>query len=144
MSSKARYVLDTNLIISAVLFKNSKPAKAFRYALKHGEILSSLELLEELNEVLGRAKFNRYVTSEEREEFLESLIERIVLIQAVETIQICRDPKDDMVLSLALSGRANYIISGDNDLLVLNPFHDVTIVTAEQFLLGIEEAEENS
>jgi putative PIN family toxin of toxin-antitoxin system len=144
MSSKARYVLDTNLVISALLFKNSIPAKVFRYVLKYGEVLSSPELLEELNEVLGRAKFDRYVTSEEREEFLESLIERIVLIQPVETIQICRDPKDDMVLSLALSGRANYIISGDNDLLVLNPFRDIKIVTAEALLLQIEEARENS
>ncbi|MBW4583385.1 MAG: putative toxin-antitoxin system toxin component, PIN family [Tildeniella nuda ZEHNDER 1965/U140] len=144
MSNKVRYILDTNLIISALLFKNSTPAKAFRYTLNHGEVLSSLELLEELSEVLGRGKFDRYVTSEEREEFLESLIERIVLIQPVETVQVCRDPKDDMVLSLALSGKANYIISGDNDLLVLNPFRNIKIVTAEDFLLGSEEAEENS
>jgi putative PIN family toxin of toxin-antitoxin system len=126
-------------VISALLFRNSKPAKAFRYTLKYGEVLSSLELLEELSEALGRDKFNRYVTSEEREEFLESLIERIELITPVGTIQVCRDPKDDMVLSLALTGKANYIISGDNDLLVLNPFRNVKIVTAEEFLLGIEE-----
>lgn len=143
MSSKVRYVLDTNLVISALLFKSSTPAKVFRYVLKYGEVLSSLELLEELNEVLGRDKFSRYITSEEREEFLESLLERVILIQPGERIQLCRDPQDDMVLSLALSGRANYIISGDNDLLVLNPFRDVKIVTAGQFLLAIEEAEEN-
>ena len=134
MSSKARYVLDTNLVISALLFKNSIPAKVFRYVLKYGEVLSSPELLEELNEVLGRAKFDRYVTSEEREEFLESLIERIVLIQPVETIQICRDPKDDKFLEIAVNGAASFLITGDPDLLVLSPFRSIPIVSPDTFL----------
>jgi putative PIN family toxin of toxin-antitoxin system len=67
MRSKTRYVFDTNVIISAILLKTGRPAKAFQYALKHGKILLSVELMEELNEVLGRKKFNRYVTREERE-----------------------------------------------------------------------------
>jgi uncharacterized protein len=71
---KGAFCFDTNVIISALLFETSKPAQAFRYALQHGEILLSLEVLEELNEVLGREKFDRYLTREEREEFLETLI----------------------------------------------------------------------
>jgi uncharacterized protein len=51
--SEMRYVFDTNAIISAILFDNSKPDRALRYALANGEVLLSLELLEELNEVLG-------------------------------------------------------------------------------------------
>ncbi|WP_330482233.1 putative toxin-antitoxin system toxin component, PIN family [Tumidithrix elongata] len=132
-----RYVFDTNVIISALLFENGKPAQALRYALANGEVLLSLDLLEELNEVLGRERFNRYVTSEEREEFLEALVERGVLIEIVENVQECRDPKDDKVLDLALSGKAQYIISGDKDLLVLHPFRDVMVVTAEAFLQQI-------
>jgi uncharacterized protein len=75
MSSKIRYVFDTNVIVSSLLFENSKPAKAFNYALHHGEVLLSSELLEELSNVLGRKKFDRFLTSEERDEFLEIFID---------------------------------------------------------------------
>lgn len=134
MSSKVRYVVDTNVIISALLLETGMPARAFRYALQNGEILLSVELLEELNNVLGREKFNRYLTREEREEFLETLVERSVLVELVEKVQECRDPKDDKILELALSGGAEYIITGDRDLLVLNPFRGVQIVTPDEFL----------
>lgn len=138
MRNEVRYVFDTNVIISALLFENSKTAQALRYALANGEVFLSLDLLEELNEVLGRERFNRYLTSEEREEFLEALIERAVLVEITENVQECRDPKDDKVLELALNGEAQYIISGDRDLLVLHPFRDVLVITADEFLKTIE------
>jgi putative PIN family toxin of toxin-antitoxin system len=138
MSSKARYVFDTNVIVSSLLFENTHPSKAFRYALKNGEVLLSLELLEELSDVLGREKFNRFVTSEERDEFLETFVERAILVEIIEKVQECRDPKDDMILELALNGGAKYIVSGDKDLLVLNPFRDVKIVTVEEFLRAVK------
>ena len=94
-------------------------------------------MLEELNEVLGRKKFNKYVTNEEREEFLEALIERAILIEIVENVQECRDPKDDKVLELALNGEAQYIITGERDLLILNPFRNVRVITVEDFLKTI-------
>lgn len=137
MKNRVRCVFDTNVIISALLFEDSKPAQAFRFTLVNGEVLLSLELIEELNEVLGRAKFNRYLTNEEREEFLEALIERAILIEITESVQECRDSKDDKVLALALSGKSDYIITGDADLLVLNPFLGVTILTADEFLKRI-------
>ena len=133
-----RYVFDTNVIVSALLFENGKPAQALRYALVNGDVLLSLELLEELNEVLGRERFNRYVTSEEREEFLEALVERAVLVEIIEKVQECRDPKDDKILELAVNGEANYIISGDKDLLILHPFRGVLIIAADEFLRTIE------
>jgi putative PIN family toxin of toxin-antitoxin system len=105
--------------------------------LAKGEVLFSLEILEELNDVLGRERFNRYVTTEEREEFLETLVERTVLIEIVDNVRECRDPKDDKVLELALSGEAQYIISGDKDLLVLHPFRGVLVITVEEFLRTI-------
>jgi putative PIN family toxin of toxin-antitoxin system len=138
MKNEVRYVFDTNVLISALLFENSKPAQALRYALANGEVLLSLDLLEELNEVLGRERFNRYLTTEEREEFLEALIEQAVLVEITENVQECRDPKDDKVLELALNGEAQYIISGDRDLLVLHPFRGVLVITADEFLKTIE------
>jgi uncharacterized protein len=138
MRHESRYVFDTNVIISALLFENSKPALALRYALANGEILLSLDFLEELNEVLGRERFDRYVTRVEREEFLQAFVERAVLVEITENVQACRDPKDDKVLELALNGEAQYIISGDKDLLVLHPFRDVQIITADELLKRIE------
>ena len=138
MSSKIRYVFDTNVIVSSLLFENSKPAQAFNYALNHGEVLLSPELLAELNDVLGRKKFDRFLTSEERDEFLETFIDRAILVEVIEKVQECRDPKDDKILELALNGQAQYIVSGDRDLLVLNPFHEVNIVTVEEFLRAVQ------
>ena len=138
MSSKICYVFDTNVIVSSLLFENSKPAQAFNYALNHGEVLLSSELLEELSDVLGRKKFDRFLTSEERDEFLETFVDRAILIDVIEKVQECRDPKDDKILELALNGQAQYIVSGDRDLLVLNPFRNVKIVTAEEFLRALQ------
>jgi uncharacterized protein len=137
MSSKIRYVFDTNVIISSVLFENSNPSKAFLYALHHGEVLLSLEVLEELNDVFGREKFDRFVTSDERDEFLEAFVQRAILVEIVEKVRECRDPKDDKILDLAINGKAECIVSGDKDLLILNSFRGVKIITAEELLRNV-------
>ncbi|MCY3728092.1 MAG: putative toxin-antitoxin system toxin component, PIN family [Nitrospira sp.] len=128
------FVFDTNVIISALLFNDSVPGRAFSLALNHGRILVSGALVGELSRVLGRDRFDRYVTREERDEFLGSLIRESELIEITEAVQVCRDPKDDQVLELAVNGNATYIVTGDADLLALNPFRDVEIVTPAEFL----------
>ena len=129
-----RFVFDTNVTISALLFNDSVPGRAFIRALNHGMILVSGALVGELSRVLGRDRFDPYVTREERDEFLGSLIRESDLIEITETVQICRDPKDDQVLELAVNGNATYIVTGDADLLVLNPFRGVEIITPAEFL----------
>ena len=129
-----RFVFDTNVMISALLFNDSLPARAFFRALRLGMILVSGALAGELSRVLRRDRFDRYVTREERDEFLESLIRESNLIEITEAIQACRDPKDDQVLELAVNGSATYIVTGDADLLVLNPFRGIEIVTPAEFL----------
>ena len=61
-----------------------------------------------------------------------------MLVEVIEKVQECRDPKDEKILELALNGGAEYIISGDKDLLVLNPFRDVKIFTAEKLLRTVK------
>ena len=61
--------------------------------------MMSADVIAELNDVLGREKFNRYVTEEERERFLRSLLGEAMLIEIEQKIQVCRDPKDDKFLS---------------------------------------------
>lgn len=138
MNSGTRYVFDANVVISALLFNTSVPGQVFARSLAHGTILISSSLIEELNDVLGRAKFDRYVSREDRDRFLESLIREAELVQITETIQACRDPKDDQVLSLAVNGNASYIVSGDTDLLTLNPFRGVRIISPSLLLELLE------
>ena len=135
--NKVRYIFDTNVIISSLLFEGSKPDLAIRYALQNGNSLYSLELIEEIDEVLSRTKFRKYITDAEREEFLDGFVDRGILIEVVDIVNECRDPKDDKILELALSGKADLIISGDKELLVLNPFRAMQIQSVDQFLKSI-------
>ena len=141
MNGNARYVFDTNVLVSALIFEDSKPGRAFRLALQNGQILLSLTTLEEIDEVMSREKFERYVTAEEREEFLEALIGRARFVEPAEQIKVCRDPQDDKFLELAVSGGAYYIISGDDDLLALSPFREIEILSVDDFLKRLEGGE---
>lgn len=106
-----RCVFDTNTIVSGLLFERSKPGRALLRAIKHGEVLLSQSTLEELAEVLLRHKFDRYVTSSEREEFLEAFVDRATWLEPSEEIHLCRDPKDDKFLELAIAGNADFVIT---------------------------------
>ena len=139
MRSNPRCVFDTNVLVSALLFAQSTPAQAFFAALHTGEIIMSADVIAELNDVLGREKFNRYVTEEERERFLRSLLGETELIEIEQKIQACRDPKDDKFLELAVNGGADCIVSGDEDLLVLDPFRGIPILTPDRFLDTLSE-----
>ncbi len=129
-----RFVFDTNAILSAVLVPKSKPRQAFDKAKSAGILLVSDEVIEELNDVLRRDEFEKYVTEALRVEFLTALLRDAELVQITENVKVCRDPRDDKFLSLAISGNANCIVSGDKDLLVLNPFHGIPILPPAQFL----------
>ncbi len=139
MRNKPRYVFDTNTIVSALLFENSNPGRALQEATDRGALLLSLEIAEELAEVLRRNKFDRYVRRKIREEFLKALIQQAVFVEVTENIQACRDPKDDKFLELAVSGNATQVITGDRDLLALNPFRGISILTPKQFLESLAE-----
>jgi len=117
-----------------LLFDGSKPSKAFDIGINQGVLLFSLSTLAELEEVLWRNKFDRYISYEERKQFLTGLILHSTPIETNETISKCRDPKDNKFLELAVCGKANFIISGDEDLLVLNPFRNIQIITPDSFL----------
>ena len=124
-----RIVFDTNVIVSAMLFSDSVPGRVFLEVLNNGTILMSRSLARELSLVLGRDKFDRYVSREQRDGFLASLIRESELIEITESIHVCRDPKDNLILELAADGNADFIVTGDADLLVLNSFRDVRILT---------------
>jgi putative PIN family toxin of toxin-antitoxin system len=129
-----RCVFDTNVLISALLLPGSKPRRALDLALHQGELLLSLDLLAELGAVLGRKRFRRYITEEEVRTFVAALTRQAKLVDVTVQIAECRDPKDDKLLELAVSGSATHIVTGDSDLLSLHPFQDIQIVTPQAFL----------
>lgn len=129
-----RLVFDTNVIISAMLFDGSKPSQAFGIGIDHGVMLFSSSTLGELEEVLLRDKFDQYISQEDRKRFLTAFILSSTPVEIDEKIAECRDPKDNKFLELAVCGTADFIISGDEDLLILNPFRNIRITTPDSFL----------
>jgi putative PIN family toxin of toxin-antitoxin system len=142
MSPKPRYVFDNNAVVSALLFEQSVPGQAFYAALDSGEFLVSRATFAELAEVLGRKKFDRYLTHEERERFLATLLREALVVEITEEVRACRDPKDDKFLELVVSGGASCLVTGDEDLLALHPFRGVPVLTPAQFLGSLVEESE--
>jgi putative PIN family toxin of toxin-antitoxin system len=132
--NKPRFVFDANVIVSAFLFKNSPPRLALETAKNQGIIILSDTVIDELSNVLSRSKFDRYLAKSIRQELLETLVEASLLVQPSESIDECRDAKDNKYLELAISGHAESLITGDEDLLVLNPFRNIKIITVLEFL----------
>ena len=135
MTSNVRAVLDTNVMVSAALLPRSTPRRAFDRVLEQGTSLISLATLAELNEVLRRPRFNSYLREDERLAFLAALVRESELVEVTAAaVSVCRDPKDDKFLELALSGAATHIISGDDDLLALHPFRGIAILSPHDFV----------
>jgi hypothetical protein len=129
-----RIVIDTNAIVSAAILPGSVPRRAVERVLTRGILLLSEPTFDELTEVLFRSRFDGYVSVRERELFLTQLARGAEFIPIIQGIRECRDPNDDKFLEVALNGRADVLITGDEDLLILNPWRDVAIVTPAEYL----------
>jgi putative PIN family toxin of toxin-antitoxin system len=134
VTSGERIVVDTNALISRLLLPTSVPSQAVRKAVEEAQLLVSEATLEELADVLSRAKFDPYITIEERQEFLRRLGRIAEMVPIVHVIRACRDPEDDKFLELAVNGAADLIVTGDDDLLVLHPFRGIPILTPASYL----------
>jgi len=132
--AERRFVFDTNVLVSAALFPGSVPRQAIDKAMGLGKLILSERVAEELAEILGRERFDRYVSQLSRNRFLATLIAQADILDIHEFLQVCRDPKDDKFLDLAVAGEATCIVTGDKDLLVLDPFRGIPIVTPRRFL----------
>jgi len=108
--------------------------KIFNIGIEQEVILFSSSTLTELEEVLWRNKFDPYILHEDRKQFLSSFILHATPVEPDQTITECRDSKDNKFLELAVCGKADFIISGDEDLLILNPFRNIRILTPSRFI----------
>lgn len=134
MNFDRKIVIDTGTLLSASFRVGSVPSQAYLKALGEFTIFVSKATLTELETVIQRDKFNRYLDLESRLVFLEMYRKNSVLFTATETVFDCRDSKDNMFLELALSVNAEIIISSDPDLQVLHPYRDIAILKPAEFL----------
>jgi uncharacterized protein len=129
-----RVVLDTNVLISAFLSPLGKPFACLSWVLDNATLIVSRELLEELESRLARPKFAKYLDESKRRAAVADLALNAVQVELFGTVKVCRDPDDDKLLEIAVVGRADCLVTGDQDLLVLKAFQDIPILTPAGFL----------
>ena len=129
-----RPVVDTNVFVSATIFPHSVPRRAVDKALNDGILLFSEPTLNELRQVLCRPKFDPYVSRGNRLLFLAQLEAVAEFVPVTQIVRECRDPRDDKFLEVALNGRADVILTGDADLLRMNPWREIEIMRPGKYL----------
>jgi putative PIN family toxin of toxin-antitoxin system len=131
-SNTLRVVIDTNIWISFLI---GKAIAGLNQAIINDRviILFSDDLFCELIEVLNRPKFKKYFSESAIQNLISLLNEKVELIETSFRFDDCRDKKDNFLLDLAVSGNANYLVTGDSDLFILNPFKNVEIISYQHF-----------
>lgn len=127
-------MIDVNAVVSAALKAESIPEQALRLARDQAQIYLSSPVFTEIEEVLNRRKFLKSISLERRFYILGLLTGRGRFIIPSERVSVCRDPGDDMYLELALAANADFLVSGDNDLLALGSWRGIRIVRPADFI----------
>lgn len=140
-----RAILDTNIIVSAAIKVEGKPAQIIRRATSEFDWFTSEYILAEVERALVRPhiqkRYSKLVPAVLVQEFIALMRERAEVVETIRTIDpTSRDPNDDPILASASDGHADYIVTGDRDLLALGEFEGITIVTPEQFLRILDNA----
>jgi hypothetical protein len=136
-STKVRIILDTNLWISFLISKRLKRIDTL-FNEDRLILIFSEELLEEVIEVTARKKFEKYFSSKDVEVLLNLFDVYGELVEVKSNIELCRDEKDNFLLSLAKDSKADYLITGDGDLLTIKKFEHTEIVTYTEFEIKIQ------
>jgi uncharacterized protein len=131
-----RVVFDTNVLVSRLLApKESAATQAVRQVMEQGGLpLFSDATFAELANVLNRSKFDAYLSREKRQYFLSEIRELSEFIPIIREIVLCRDPADNKFLEVAVCGSATHLITGDQDLQVLQIIEGIPILSPAVFL----------
>ncbi|MEM9156862.1 MAG: putative toxin-antitoxin system toxin component, PIN family [Cyanobacteria bacterium P01_F01_bin.33] len=128
-----RLVVDTNIWVSYLLRSREPFSTIIDDITANHTLLYSAETLLELGEVLTRPKFAKYIKRQDVEAFIAAFAETGEKVEIATVLTVCRDPKDDKFLALAIDGKADYVISGDKDLLDLKSIQNILITTLADF-----------
>lgn len=130
-----RIIIDTNLWISFLITNDFNKLDQFLDSDIY-QIVFSEELFNEFIQVVHREKFNRYFNDLNIKSLIEIINDKALFVNVVSIINVCRDVKDNFLLSLAIDGDVDYLITGDNDLLTLKYFQKTSIITINDFFLN--------
>ncbi|MEJ5311010.1 MAG: putative toxin-antitoxin system toxin component, PIN family [Anaerolineae bacterium] len=114
--STPRAVVDTNLFVRGLLKGPATLPLIQAWKAQRFQLVTSESMLGELFEVLARPKFARYFTQDDARELGDLIYERAEVVAPTVHVTLCRDPKDDIFLDAAIAGRAQYLVTGDDDL----------------------------
>jgi len=131
---RRRFVIDTNVLVSALLTPAGHSRQAFDKANRSGFVLQSEETFAELEDVIYRERFDDYITDEERAYFLADLLAKTVFVVPSERVAACSDPDDDRFLELALGGDAAFVVTGNLDDFPPSPWRGIRILPPASFL----------
>lgn len=137
MSFDRRIVIDTGVLVSAAIRPQSIPALALEKALLHFDVCVSEETLMELEGVLLRRKFDRYVSKALRHDFIKGFRQRATLFVVAGEVDDCPDPTDNKFLALAEVAEAELIVASDPHLTNMHPWRGIPIMPPAPFLVGI-------
>jgi uncharacterized protein len=132
-----KVIIDTNLWISFLI---GKQLASLKLLLVRGIIqpVFSQQLFDEIMLVTQRPKLQKYFSPEQVSDLMEFLKEIGVLVEIRSSVSLCRDPKDNYLLALAQDSGADYLITGDRDLLILENFAGTAILTYQEFTSMID------
>lgn len=130
-----RITTDTNILVSSLIAKG-KPRKLIKEVESgNADLILSENILNELSDVIGRNKFRKYITAKDGKDFVHEIKGISEMVDVKSSFKVVKgDPKDDMVINTAYDGKADYIVSGDPDLLKLKEFEGTKIVTVSEML----------
>lgn len=137
-----RAVLDTNVVVSGIIKEQGPSGQILRLLFQDRKFIAvtSLDILAEIREVLRRAKIRKYHewTDEQIDTFITFFYSQSVVTEGKLTVNLTRDPHDDKFLACAREGSAEYLVSGDDDLLQIKVFERTQIVRPAAFLAVLQ------
>jgi putative PIN family toxin of toxin-antitoxin system len=136
-SKQLKLIIDTNLWVSFIISNKQNLLDPLLFA-KEARLLFSTELIDEIHETIAKPKLRKYFGTDAFKEMFLTFEPFIDLIKVESIITICRDSKDNFLLALAKDGKADYLLTGDKDLLDLEKFGRTKIKTIINFISEVK------
>ena len=135
---RLKIVLDTNWYVSASINRNSRRRLYDLLINENLTIFYSGELLAEYESVISRKKFEKFIRHEQVNRFISLVLTRIKPVEIKTLVRLSRDAKDNFLLSMSIDCGADYLVTGDPDLLVIKEFGKTKILNMTEFSKIIE------
>jgi hypothetical protein len=134
-----RLVLDTNIVITALLWKGTPRRLLRTAAVAHFELFTSDPLLAELADVLSRRKFKKHIAGlgVSTTELFDAYVRQVEIVQPTGLPRLAPDPDDDVVIGTALAAKADFVVTGDRTLLSVAEYEGVRIVSVSEALSAV-------